>query len=346
MNASSLTLQIRCLNLRFWTSLLVILALAIRVAHGAEDPAKLTEFKQQRAQMLRDLAAAPSVCVARHDTEHPVFHGCIDWHSSAHGIWSLVAAGDALHDSKLLESAKNQLDVKGIESERQYLHEHPHFEMPYGRAWFLRLAVDFERVTGDTRLAQMASDVATSMTDYLFAGPIDPSSRSYSSETWALINLQYYAQWKKDEALLARIRSAAERYYFSVQGPCPALPDEARATDFMAICTNWAWVVSLYMKPQQFHDWVSGFLPPGDAAMAPVTDPTTAHHHGIDFSRGWGLWAVYQATRDPRYLDLYLAHVRTAYEHHDWWAGSYESVAHWVAQFGILALYLSYQDDP
>lgn len=336
-----------CSAFGLWIAVCAVMTVtACTDASAAEIPQELIHFRDQRASMLARLVTSPLACVVRNDTDHPVFHGCIDWHSSVHGVWSIVAVGSALHDNKLIEKATTLLNPRDLETERQFLQDHPKFEMPYGRAWFLRLAVDFQSASGDSRLTDMSDDVAASLAQYLFSRPIHPGSLSYESDTWALINLHYYAAWRKDEKLLTRIQEAVTHYYALIEGPCPALDAEAHATDFMPICTNWAWLVSMYMKPEKFRNWASSFLPPTAQIMEPVTDPSTPHHHGIDFSRAWGLWAVYWSTSDPRYLRAYLADVTTALDNRDWWAGDYETVSHWVAQFGILAIYPTYQDYP
>jgi hypothetical protein len=328
-----------------WLAMLLIVVLP-SAARSSVVPPELLKFREERAHMVRTLVEAPNACVDRHDTGYPIFHGCIDWHSSVHGVWSLIAAGSALHEQNLIDKAKTILSPIGLESERRFLQQHATFEMPYGRSWFLRLAVDFERVTSDSRLTAMSSEVAQSLEQFLLSRPIDPGSRSYDSETWALINLQYYATWRKDTRLLAEIKDIVKRNYQPVDGQCPQLQAEGGDTDFMPICTNWAWLVGIYMEPEDFRHWVLAFLPPTSVMLSPVTNPTTPHHHGIDFSRGWGLWRIYWMTGDPRYLDLYLASVTTAFDHRDWWAGDYQTVSHWVAQFGILAIYLTYQDYP
>jgi hypothetical protein len=48
-------------------------------------------FLAGRDDALRALAAPIVGCVARDDTEHPVFDGCIDWHSSVHATYALHA---------------------------------------------------------------------------------------------------------------------------------------------------------------------------------------------------------------------------------------------------------------
>jgi hypothetical protein len=104
----------------------------------------------------------------------------------------------------------------------------------------------------------------------------------------------------------------------------------------MAICTNVAMLASRVMAPAAFAQWLGDFLKPEN--LTPLRRPKNAHHHGLNFSRAWGLWAIAHATDDPRWLELYWAHVEAGFADESHWSGNYRTVAHWVAQFGIYAL--------
>src|ERR1700712_1752367 len=104
--------------------------------------ARLRAFQAEAPHWMALLAQVPAQHVLRHDTIHPAFHGCIDWHSACHAVWALVAergqSGDPRHDAiidSILMPAK-------LPAEAGVLAPRPQFEMPYGRAWFLRLALE------------------------------------------------------------------------------------------------------------------------------------------------------------------------------------------------------------
>src|SRR5262249_51198358 len=84
------------------------------------------------------------------------------------------------------------------------------------------------------------------------------------------------------------------------------------------------------------------FVPVLPGPPGPVAQPASWHHHGLNFSRAWGLWALYAASPlgDARegYLKAYAAHFRATYDMPALWRGSYHGVGHWVPQFGMLAL--------
>ncbi len=93
----------------------------------------------QKKDYLENLAITIAECIERKDTDHSIFHGCIDWHSAVHGHWALLRLYRATGDSTWLHLVEDSIDDQMLVLERSLLREHPRFEMPYGRAWFLLL---------------------------------------------------------------------------------------------------------------------------------------------------------------------------------------------------------------
>lgn len=325
-------------NLAKW-----ILVAGVTVASMAADkglssemPDDLAALKQRRMEFLEGFIEPIRTCVGRNDTSHHLFHGCIDWHSAVHGLWALTAAAHITGRDDLGAFVRNTLTPEGIALERAYMNQRPGFEMPYGRAWFLRLALDFERAFGDRRLLAMADDMARALVNELKSATIDPRSASYNSQSWALINLRAYGVETVNAELVAFVDEIVQRRFVPFDKPCE--PDlDKRRRSFMAVCTNWAWLVSETMDRHAFAEWLARFLPDPDA-IEPVTRPANAHLYGLNFSRAWGLWRLYRRTGDERYLKLYRAHLEPAFEQPDWWRGDYQVVGHWVSQFGMFAI--------
>src|SRR5262245_47626768 len=71
----------------------VVTALAALVAlpAPAAAAADATTLTRDRVEIVTDLARPIAECLARRDTEHAAFHGCIDWHSAVHAAWALSA---------------------------------------------------------------------------------------------------------------------------------------------------------------------------------------------------------------------------------------------------------------
>lgn len=281
------------------------------------------------------LAAVPAQHVRRHDTIHPAFHGCIDWHSACHAVWALLAykglTGDARYDAiadEILLPAK--LAVEGAD-----LAARPDFEMPYGRAWFLRLALEDRRVTGSTRLTFVARDVARSLVENYRQTPPDPFAREYANPCWALINLFDYAQNENREDLADFARETAVGMAPSLQ-KLPSQVEEETWADFMAVTPNFCDLL-LRTGAATAGD-VMRIAGPRLLALRPVTVPTRPHHYALNFSRGWALFGLFEATQDERFLASSLDHVEMNLRHPSWWRGDYRAVSHWVPQFGMFAV--------
>lgn len=321
-----------------------LVAFAAGAAGAASPPAAVSDIAAARVDIARDLAGTIAKCVVRHDTAYPIFHGCIDWHSGVHGYYALTAVARATADRKLLDWISERLDPGLIAAERRALAADPGFEMPYGRAWFLRLAIEYQRAGGDDRLVGMADDIAGSLVGYQRAHRFDPMIGSYESETWALLALRAYAIFRNNADIVAFVDGTVAAALKPGVAPCPFSQD-ARDELFMAICTNWAWLVGESIGGSDGASAIQTILPPG-ARMAPVASPSSAHVYGLDFSRAWGLWHVWQRTGDAPYLAAYADHFRRGYEDRSWWAGDYHIVGHWVAQFGVFALMPLFEPGP
>jgi hypothetical protein len=318
----------------------LVLTLAV---HAETEPQSLKQWRSDRAAFALALTEPITVCVQNHDTENPVFHGCIDWHSSVHGTWALTAYSWATGDRRYEPLIKSLLDPAALKLEHAHLAADPSFEMPYGRAWFLRLAIDYRRMFHDGRLDAFADDIAASLTARYEQTPPNPKSIAYQSATWALINLYDYGAMRGDGRILDFVRAKVRNYYLS-KAPCPLQEVEIDTREFMAVCTNWAWLVSKVLPRDEFKAWLDVFLP-DSLKLEPVVSPDSVHQSGLNFSRAWGLWNLYQTTGEQRFLNAYLAHFDATYRNPAQWKGDYGTVAHWVAQFGMLAIIESYYDD-
>lgn len=311
---------------------------------SSEDRSGLPEFLARRAEVALALSEPIAACVERQDTSHPVFHGCIDWHSSVHGTWALIAYGRMTGDGRYRALVERMLEPAALGRERADLAAHPTFEMPYGRAWFLRLAIDDARAGGKERLAPLAEDVAASLVAYYEENPPDPLSVAYDNASWALINLHDYGLATGSEAIVTFVKEAVRAHYLR-DVVCPVEAAEIDTPEFMAVCTNWAWLVGLVLAGDDYRAWLGRFLP-GDPPLTPITTPVGAHQSGLNFSRAWGLWQLYRLTGEERFLRTYLAHFEATYDRPRQWKGDYRTVAHWVAQFGMFALTRTYDDPP
>ena len=131
--------------------------------------------------------------VSQKDTEHVIFHGCWDWHSSVHGHWALLESAHLVNDKENFEWVSRRLQSKDMKEEIQYLGDHPEFEMPYGRAWYLRLMMRFEQITGNENYKSLVQEIALDLREWTDNSMRDPSISEYKNPSWALIQLHEWA---------------------------------------------------------------------------------------------------------------------------------------------------------
>lgn len=300
--------------------------------------ARFRAFQAEAPHWLALLAQVPAKHVLRHDTAHPAFHGCIDWHSACHAVWALLAARDPQYDG-IIDAI---LMPSKLAAEAADLTARPQFEMPYGRAWFLRLALEDRLATGSTRLTFMARDVAASLVAQYRGRAIDPFAREYANPCWALLNMLDYAEIESRPEIGEAARDAA-RAMAPYLDRLPPENEEDNWPDFMAVTPMFCEVMVR-----------SGAVPIGQVmakagarllALTPVTEPRKPHHYALNFSRGWALLALAEASGDERLLALALDHIEVNLQHPSWWRGDYRAVAHWVPQFGIFALQRAMRQD-
>lgn len=331
--------------MRFVFAICAVVALGFgSTAFAADIDKDLAAFMTERAAYAKALTVPIANCVGREDTEHPAFNGCVDWHSSVHGVWALTAYRGVSGDKSFDELIKSHLTPSKLARELVDLRADPSFEMPYGRAWFLRLAIDYKRVFGDDRLVPLAKEISQSLIAHYTEVDPDPLSTAYSSATWALINLYDYGIATHDAKISAFVRDKVRAHYLSEEA-CPLQRIEVETREFMAVCTNWAWLVSKVLPRAAFKAWLATFLP-ADLAIEPIGSAATVHQAGLNFSRTWGLWNVYRVSGEARFLRAYLDHFKATYERPEVWNGDYQRFSHWVAQFGMLGLMVSYDNPP
>lgn len=315
-------------------AVIAIQAFSAGPAPAGEVPEALASIDRNKDRIARDLGGAIRRCVARTDTNHIAFRGCIDWHSAVHGTWSLIAIMRATGTKDYDPLVKKLLTPENIRAETRYLQNRPNFEMPYGRAWFLRLAIDYEKLYGSDALRETADYVLGTMIDYLSNRDTTLQVGSYKSSSWAIINMIDYARFTQNRSAEQITTSLVIDKFEFMNARCRY--DRERG-NFMAVCTNLLSVAARILKPAEFKSWYPRFIGKAGTPRA-VREPVNWHHYGLNFSRAWGLWDAYKVTGDQALLDAYVAHFTAAYTDRDNWDGDYRGVGHWVGQFGVYAL--------
>ncbi len=306
-------------------------------------------FLAKREGWLHVLAEPVLACVEQRDTSHPAFHGCIDWHSAVHGTWALHALYRMTGAPVYLEAANVVLDPSAIAGELEDIEQAnlPAIELLYGRAWFLLLARERELASGATDLRPHAEAIADQLAAVLESqSPAQlaswVTSDDYFNASWALLNLWRWSVHVGDTVRAQWVEGLVADVVMSTA--CPLVDEVGFSDDFFPPCLHRAMTVLTVLPAEQTQAWLADELPAdGELALMPLCEPSPAHVAGLNFSRAWGLWALWRASGDTDYRDLYVEHVWRHVEQPAYWAEDYWSHSHWIAQFGIHAIWLSWE---
>lgn len=304
-------------------------------------------FVESREGFLFDLGEPILDCVQRQDTSNPAFHGCIDWHSAVHGTWALHVLYRLTEDTAYLDAADAILTTEALAQELENMEQgFIAGEIPYGFSWFLLLARERESSTGEIDLVPLAAEAYAQLATFVDTLPqqvVDDYvlSDEYSNLSWTLLQLWEQAVWNGDTAQQLHWEDYVRTKLLPLDNRCP-LEDDAQSTGFFPACLHRARTIALVLPEDEVNDWLISFLPTV-LPLAPRTSFPALHQAGQNFSRSWGLWTLWSAAGDSQYRDLYIAHITTHMTRPEYWAENYAFYSHWVAQFGVYGISLSYE---
>jgi len=299
------------------------------------------EFMSARNSRLAILGDSICEALSRHDTAHPVFHGCFDWHSAVHGTYALLAVsrltGDESYRSVALRSSNRSA---ALASEEEAIRDGSLVEeLPYGFAWMLHLDIEagkrensrFHGMAQASRDHLLAYFLGLTGTD-LIEGAQDPR---HGNLVWALFALYSWARLHDDAESVA----AADRLVVEIlRGPFLSQIGMKEDVDGFLSPLH-----LLAMICQQRGIEPDPAILNAIRGAAPLASHQirTPYRAGLNFSRAWGCYAAWLATDDLRYRNLYVDLVATHVGMTDYWRDDYLAHGHWVAQFGVFALALS-----
>jgi hypothetical protein len=301
---------------------------------AAQTVPEFSPFQDHKGAITAELARQVAYASRRQDTDHPAFRGCVDWHSAVHGVWALIAYQRATGDAQYSSLIASILNADALRAERAHLVSSPQFEMPYGRAWFLRLAIDHHRLTGADDLFAFAQEVVTSLRDHFRVHGIDPLSGAYASCSWALINMLDYARHRRAADLEDELAGWIRKNFVDAARPYGYACERC---SFMAVGTNAAALVARVLDRAAYENWLDAFIA-ANGLPSPVLRANSDHEFGLNFSRAWGLWDMYAASGRADLARCYAEHLQRGLTPATNWRGDYLVVGHWVAQFAMFAL--------
>ena len=317
-------------------------------------------FLAARESYLERLAPPIMNCVVQRDTDNAIFHGCYDWHSACHGVFALLALTRLLDDPSYAEIADAELTADNVAHELSILESgsFPEFnnptgydELPYGYSWFLTLAAERE-LGGRDDLSSMANLIADGLQEYVNAPgrgtPDDICVNFHDNISWAVFNLWSHATARGDADLADWAEDYTRTEILDQEARCPVSQANENRREFFPQSLLRAMAIVTVLPTAERDLWIAEHLPM-DLEVVPIDADELAgagaHLAGLNFARAWGLWALYRATNARHFRDLYLDHVEASMEMPGSWdlTSSYSN-SHWIAQFGVYAIRLSYDD--
>jgi hypothetical protein len=285
------------------------------------------------------LSAPITECVVRHDTTHPVFHGCVDWHSAVHGNYSLRVIARLGGDPGLADNARAVATADGLRGELESVRtgqlDH---EVPYGFAWLLILDCE-AAVENMAPLAVAASSrLRQWITDHVASEELNATE--YQNLSFAVFALhRWYLRFAPSEAITIRrdvvsVLARRWRETCSQQG----VPNAG----FFDPCANLLLVLSdsFAVDPDVVNaaDLTSMLTAVTAAPPLAPQDLPSIHAAGLNFSRSWAIYAAAGALGRKQLLEVADSYFLATYNAPDLWRENYRSYSHWVAQFGVHAL--------
>jgi hypothetical protein len=272
---------------------------------------------------------------------HPIFFGSFDWHSCAHGWWSLLTLRrlfPEMAEAGAIEALANaSFTSEKVGAERAYL-DRPlsgGFVRPYGWAWLLMLHLEAARheQSWGAELEPLARAFADRLRHYLHILTYPIRTGTHFNTAFALIlALEWSREFDRELADLIANRAKA---WFGNDRDCQAW--EPSGDDFLSPALTEALLMKRVLPAHEFEAWFGAFLP-RIGARQPATlftpaivsdrsDGKIAHLDGLNLSRAW-CW------RSLGYPQFARPHLEAALPH---LSGDYMG-EHWLQTYALLAL--------
>ena len=288
---------------------------------------------QERKALLLKYLAVISTEMRQMDTPEPLFHGCWDWHSAVHGHLAMLLGSQAMGWKAQMDWMISRLDDEAMDQVFARLEREPHFEQPYGRAWFLYLLTAVHQHISATDRQFHVDALAQDLALWRKPQNLSLGGKDYQEPCFVLSALLAWYEHRDAETQLNYWRSRIEDQI--IANPADLNQDSEQPGYFFSRWALQALVIQRALGDQVLKEWLEMHcMQPAE----PVTDYHSVHHMGINASRAWGLSAAYQATQADCWLNQSVAHIKAADALHTKWQGDRHAYSHWLPQFTVFAI--------
>lgn len=288
---------------------------------------------------------------------HPVFFGCLDWHSSVHGHWLLVKILKQFPDIENRDSIIGLLDksfrTEKMVEEAAYFTKYiggKTFERTYGWAWLLKL--DEELLLWNDPLARkwhktlqpLTNTIVKLWKDFLPKQTYPNRTGVHPNTAFGLAFAIDYARATGDMQFEEMIRKKALSFY--ADNKKVAAYFEPDGSDFFSPSLLVADLMRRIMTQDDFSKWFDKYLDKRSlerlTTLAEVSDRTDyqiVHLDGLAFSRAWCMKGIAGHLKNKKKAEMLRQTANRFIESalpqisHSNYGGS-----HWLASFALYAL--------
>lgn len=236
---------------------------------------------------------------------HPVFYGCLDWHSSVHGHWMLVRLLKTFPEMKNRDSIilvlDNSFQPDKMKKEAEYFGKYTAsktYERTYGWAWLLKL--DEELITWKYPLGKKWHQALQPLTkkienlwkEYLPKQTYPNRTGVHGNTAFGLCFALDWARATNDIDFEKAITQKAKTFYLGNKKiPAYMEPDGA---DFFSPSLLAADLLRRILPQKEFATWLNNYFTPEGLnricqipTVSDRTDYQIVHLDGLSFSRAW-----------------------------------------------------------
>jgi len=317
----------------------------------------------ERTEWIDKIGIISSRCIERVDKvdgDKTLFHGCFDWHSAVHGHWALFRMdqrGSGIHHQRVIEVSQRFTPQK-ISSVIKELEESPQWELPYGRAWLLKLVIEHEKwgkrnnVQLPLNWRQLGDTTADSLINYYVEGdsmrPPNILSNQYKNDCFSIVQLSDYYQHTNNRKKRVLDDYISKSFVENIPHIDPELDYEARA--FLSPFWSWIYLLAKTQSNETLNELVKVKdmdekslrpLPPQEIA------PRKVHHLGMNWSRAWAIKSLAIRLKETMLEEAYHAHIEQGLKVHKRFVENnpdieekeaYYAYYHWVPQFALYSI--------
>ena len=238
---------------------------------------------------------------------HPVFYGCLDWHSSVHGHWMLVKLLKEFptieNKEEIIKVLDNSFQKEKMVLEAEYFGKYTAskgYERTYGWAWLLKL--DEELYTWDSDLGRkwheslqpLTQKILTIWKEFLPKQTYPNRTGVHPNTAFGLCFAYDWAKAKKEtEFLNLIIQKSKDFYLLNKEIPAHLEPD---GSDFFSPSLQSADLMTRILSQKEFEKWFKKFYTKAGlerVCQAPTVsdrnDYQIVHLDGLSFSRAWNM---------------------------------------------------------